>query len=147
MKLPKIKTDPFVRSHEKTTGTIVEVLYGLAFIRLLPFGHNLRDVLPEPIDIMDHVSNLVLSISIAYFLTLVIAKGLYALKIKSVQALFVARAVALPVIIGINALFETQAGTQIVGTTSTPDIIDLAYGSVGAIFGVLMLGWPSGRRK
>lgn len=139
MRFPKTDAYPYIKAYADDVDVIIGVMWLLAFVRLLPFGERLRGVIPEPFDILNHISNLVLSISISYYVALVVAKLLHASQVNPHRALLVSRLIVLPGVIALNCLFETQTGTEFIGSSSTPDGIDLVYGSIGAVFGVLIL--------
>lgn len=147
MRSPKIRTHPYKKIGADDIDVIIGVLWLLAVVRLLPFGQQLRGILPEPFDVFDHVSNLVLSISMSYYLTLISAKLLHGMKINPQRALIAARSIVMPSMIGLNLLFETQSGRELIGSSSTPDGIDFAYGAIGTVLGVLIIRVDSKRDR
>lgn len=116
---------------------------GIAFSYVV--SDKLRDVLPEPFDVMDHISNTMTALGFA-------AAGTY-LGTRTASQKFFTRTEAskvrrrcVPVVMGVtaafNALVETRWGMNFIPflSSATPDPLDIAYPTLTA--GALsMLPW------
>ncbi len=131
-----VNTDPYAKRNAKVVDNVIFVLTAIFVANLLPFGANFRDILPEPFDIFDHVSNLVVSITIAYYATILIAKLIHLTGVNRSLGLLIAKSAAFILMITMNVLFETRGGLSLVGSSTTADTIDLAHGVLGAAIGV-----------
>jgi hypothetical protein len=114
-----------------------------------PFMTQYRDVLPEPVDIMDHVGNIPNSMGIG----ITCAFGFAALNSRIANrggnyAVGRKTAAAAGLVIGgvVNALWETKFGQSLPTFFGTVDELDFVYGTTAAVISSAYALKPASQR-
>lgn len=123
-------------SHANTKFSLISLTcLGLAAIKDIP---GVRNIIPEPFDVFDHVGNVSLSVAMGYVGGLIVGK-VAASRAKREDLITNNTAIrtrmafgGLTVGVVLNGLVETRVGMSILPLINTPDTVDLVYGAAAA---------------